>query len=131
MRKDSSSVEASEKKQRRKTDLQQVIQSGLSSNEDGQEIDPGTVTEESQTNQGRSTDSTETTSEDTVKDRKHFSMYVGTDVVREVNDLYDELNNKHEERFGVKLPKNKRFYPALLRYGMDSPEEIKSVLHLD
>ncbi|WP_152420015.1 hypothetical protein [Haloferax prahovense] len=131
MRKDSSVSEGRENKQRRKADVQQVIQSGLSSNEDGQETGPGTVTEESQTNQGRSTDTSEKTSEDTVKDRKHFSMYVGTDVVREVNDLYNELNNKHEERFGVKLPKNKRFYPALLRHGMNSPEEIKSELHLD
>ena len=75
--------------------------------------------------------SKEESESDQVRDRRNVNMYLDAETRRQLDDLYEELNRQHQEAFSIDLPKNKRYYPLVVRHGVLNPEQIQKELRLE
>lgn len=62
-----------------------------------------------------SAESDETTESGGVRSRKNVNMYLPDDLVDDLQLRYSELNVQWRRKHGEDLPKNERFYPAVVR----------------
>lgn len=109
--------------------VESIIQSTVKGPEQSR-TDQGDISEASQTDQGDTSEASQSNQKQRVRQRNHVSMYLDQEQVNEINALYEELDKRHEEVFGMRLAKNKRFYPALIEHGLSNPNEIRDALHL-
>lgn len=70
------------------------------------------------------------TSKATVRDRKNVNMYLPDRLVDDLQLRYSELNVEWRRQHGDDLPKNERFYPAVIRASLDDTT-IEAELGLD
>ncbi len=64
-----------------------------------------------------------------VKDRPSVLMYIPEDLHRELDIKFDELNLKSKKEKGEKLQKNKDFYPAVIKAGLEG-KNVEDVLDI-
>jgi len=70
---------------------------------------------------GQATDRPDQTTTDTgsVKDRPSVLMYLPEETRRELDVRFDELNARHKREYGESLEKNRDYYPAVVRAGLE------------
>lgn len=64
-----------------------------------------------------------------VKDRPSVLMYIPEDLHRELDIKFDELNLKSKKETGEGLQKNKDFYPAVIKAGLEG-KNVEDVLDI-
>ena len=64
---------------------------------------------------------------ESVKDRPSVLMYIPEDLHRELDIKFDELNLKSKKETGEGLQKNKDFYPAVIKAGLEG-KNVEDVL---
>mgnify|MGYP006303337873 CR=1 FL=1 len=69
------------------------------------------------------------TDEESVKDRPSVLMYLPEETRRELDIRFDELNARHKREHGEPLEKNRDYYPAVIRAGLEG-ERVEDVLEL-
>lgn len=89
-----------------------------SDNESGQQMTAET-SKMSKTEQTEDTEKTAITSQTPVKDRPSVLMYLPEEVHEELDIRFDELNAKHKRAYGEKLEKNRDYYPAVVKAGLE------------
>lgn len=62
-----------------------------------------------------------------VKDRPSVLMYLPEDIHEELDIRFDELNAKHKRAHGEKLEKNRHYYPAVVKAGLEG-SDIEDIL---
>ena len=70
---------------------------------------------------------TEKSEGSSVKDRPSVLMYIPEELHRELDITFDELNLKSKKQNGEKLQKNKDFYPAVIKAGLEG-KNVEDVL---
>jgi len=66
----------------------------------------------------------------TVKDRPHLMMYLPSELLEELALTFDELNLQHKRVHGTALEKNRDYYPALIKAGLENREKLEDLLNL-
>lgn len=74
-------------------------------------------------------DKPDKTKSESVKDRPSVLMYIPEELHRELDIKFDELNLKSKKETGEGLEKNKDFYPAVIKAGLES-KDIKDILDI-
>jgi len=104
---------------------------------DGSESsEPSELSETSKTSKttksGKTEDTSESeeTSKSTVRDRKNVNMYLPDGLVDDLQLRYSELNVEWRRQHDDDLPKNERFYPAVIRAALEETT-IEEELGLD
>ena len=64
-----------------------------------------------------------------VKDRPSVLMYLPEELHSELDIRFDELNAQYKREHGEALEKNRDYYPAVIKAGLEG-EDIKEVLDL-
>ncbi|MCG1001878.1 MULTISPECIES: hypothetical protein [Halobacterium] len=73
---------------------------------------------------------TEESETGTVKDRPHLMMYLPSEQLEELALTFDELNLQHKRAHGTALEKNRDYYPALIKAGLENRERLEDLLNL-
>jgi hypothetical protein len=70
-----------------------------------------------------------TTDTGSVKDRPSVLMYLPEETRQELDVRFDELNARYKREYGESLEKNRDYYPAVVRAGLEhrSIEEILDI----
>lgn len=87
---------------------------------------------QSKTDKKSQTEQTGKTSENdkpSVKDRPSTLMYLPGDVDGELDVRFDELNAKHKRKHGEPLEKNRDYYPAVIKAGLEG-KDVEELLNL-
>lgn len=92
------------------------------------EIEQRGVKDDSKTGHRASKEESES---DQVRDRRNVNMYLDAETRLQLDDLYKKLNREHQDAFSIDLPKNKRYYPLVLRHGLSNPGRIREELQLE
>ena len=71
----------------------------------------------------------EETKSESVKDRPSVLMYLPEEVHEELDIRFDELNAKHKRAHGEKLEKNRHYYPAVVKAGLEG-SDLEDVLDI-
>lgn len=66
---------------------------------------------------------------ESVKDRPSVLMYIPEDLHRELDIKFDELNLKSKKETGEGLQKNKDFYPAVIKAGLEG-KDVEDILDI-
>lgn len=66
---------------------------------------------------------------ETVKDRPSVLMYLPQEVYLELDASFDELNARYKREKGEKLQKNRDYYPAVIKAGLEG-KDVEEVLGL-
>ena len=64
---------------------------------------------------------------ESVKDRPSVLMYLPEGVHEELDIRFDELNAKHKRAHGEKLEKNRHYYPAVVKAGLEG-SDVEDIL---
>ena len=64
-----------------------------------------------------------------VKDRPSVLMYLSEDLHSDLDIRFDELNAQHKREHGEGLEKNRDYYPAVVKAGLEG-KDIKDILNL-
>ncbi|MDS0301399.1 hypothetical protein NDI76_21965 [Halogeometricum sp. S1BR25-6] len=64
-----------------------------------------------------------------VKDRPSVLMYLPEDIRQELDIRFDELNAKYKREHGEALEKNRDYYPAVIRAGLEG-KDLEGVLDI-
>ena len=64
-----------------------------------------------------------------VKDRPSVLMYLPEDLHSDLDIRFDELNAQYKREHGEALEKNRDYYPAVIKAGLES-KDIKEILDL-
>ena len=64
-----------------------------------------------------------------VKDRPSVLMYLPKDVRQELDIRFDELNAKYKREHGEALEKNRDYYPAVIKAGLEG-KDLEDVLDI-
>jgi len=72
---------------------------------------------------------TEESESSSVKDRPSVLMYIPEELHRELDITFDELNLKSKKQNGEKLQKNKDFYPAVIKAGLEG-KSVEDILDI-
>jgi hypothetical protein len=83
--------------------------------------------DESHTDGDRTDDTTSDTG--SVKDRPSVLMYLPEETRRELDVRFDELNARYKREYGESLEKNRDYYPAVVRAGLEG-ESVDEILGL-
>lgn len=75
------------------------------------------------------TSGTAKTAKSNVKERSNVNMYLPDDLVNELSITFDELNAQHKREHGEPLEKNRDFYPAIVKAGLEG-KDVKDVLDI-
>jgi vacuolar-type H+-ATPase subunit I/STV1 len=65
-----------------------------------------------------------------VKDRPYLTMYLPSEQFDAVALTFDELNLQHKRAHGTDLEKNRDYYPALIKAGLENRERLEDLLNL-
>ncbi|WP_199058208.1 hypothetical protein [Halorubrum sp. C191] len=66
-------------------------------------------------------------SEESIKNRESVLMYLPSDIRRELDIQFDELNVKHKRQHGEGLEKNRDYYPAVIQAGLTG-KDLEDIL---
>ena len=64
-----------------------------------------------------------------VKDRPSVLMYLPEDIRQELDIRFDELNAKYKREHGEALEKNRDYYPAVIKAGLEG-KDLEDVLDI-
>lgn len=64
-----------------------------------------------------------------VKERPSVLMYLPEDIHTELDVRFDELNAKYKREYGTALEKNRDYYPALIKAGLEGID-VEDVLDI-
>lgn len=67
--------------------------------------------------------------EPSVKDRPSVLMYLPEDIRQELDIRFDELNAKYKREHGEALEKNRDYYPAVIKAGLEG-KDLEDVLDI-
>lgn len=83
----------------------------------------------SQTNMSSQTDNPSKTAQTSVKDRPSVLMYLPEELHTELDIRFDELNARYKREHGEALEKNRDYYPAIVKAGLEGTD-IEDILEL-
>lgn len=66
---------------------------------------------------------------ESVKNRPSVLMYLPEEIHEELDIRFDELNARHKRVHGEKLEKNRDYYPAVVKAGLES-DDLEGVLDI-
>ena len=75
------------------------------------------------------TEQTDEREQKSVKDRPSVLMYLPEELHSDLDIRFDELNAQYKREHGEALEKNRDYYPAVIKAGLEG-EDIKEVLDL-
>jgi len=75
------------------------------------------------------TEQTDKRKKKSVKDRPSVLMYLPEELHSDLDIRFDELNAQYKREHGEALEKNRDYYPAVIKAGLEG-EDIKEVLDL-
>ena len=75
------------------------------------------------------TEQTDDREQKSVKDRPSVLMYLPEELHTDLDIRFDELNAQYKREYGEALEKNRDYYPAVIKAGLEG-EDIKEVLDL-
>jgi len=96
------------------------------SSDDNEQTKPAKSSKDSKLSKTEQTDKREQKS---VKDRPSVLMYLPEDLHNDLDIRFDELNAQYKREHGEALEKNRDYYPAVIKAGLEG-EDIKEVLDL-
>lgn len=82
-----------------------------------------------ETTQTEETERSEDSKSESVKNRPSVLMYLPKDVHEELDIRFDELNAKHKRAHGEKLEKNRHYYPAVVKAGLEG-SDVEEILDI-
>ncbi len=80
-------------------------------------------------NKDKSESKKESGSGESIKDRPSVLMYLPEELHQELDLKFDELNLEYKKETGESLQKNKDFYPAIIKAGLEG-KDIKDILDI-
>ena len=83
----------------------------------------------SQTDMPSQTDKSSKTAQASVKDRPSVLMYLPEELHTELDIRFDELNARYKREHGEALEKNRDYYPAIVKAGLEGTD-IEDILDL-
>lgn len=83
----------------------------------------------SQTDVSSQTDNSSKTAQTSVKDRPSVLMYLPEELHTELDIRFDELNARYKREHGEALEKNRDYYPAIVKAGLEGTD-IEDILDL-
>lgn len=95
----------------------------------GDQSEEGSDSNSSQTNMSSQTDNPSKTAQTSVKDRPSVLMYLPEELHTELDIRFDELNARYKREHGEALEKNRDYYPAIVKAGLEGTD-IKDILEL-
>ena len=84
---------------------------------------------ESKSSKLSNTEQTDKRKKKSVKDRPSVLMYLPEELHSDLDIRFDELNAQYKREHGEALEKNRDYYPAVIKAGLEG-EDIKEVLDL-
>lgn len=84
---------------------------------------------ESKSSKLSKTEQTDKRKKKSVKDRPSVLMYLPEELHSDLDIRFDELNAQYKREHGEALEKNRDYYPAVIKAGLEG-EDIKEVLDL-
>ena len=66
---------------------------------------------------------------ETIKERPSVLMYIPEELYRRLDIRFDELNLQHKKETGNSLQKNKDFYPAVIKAGLEG-KKVEDILDI-
>lgn len=87
------------------------------------------ATGESQLSKTDKTGEAEKSGETSVKDRPSVLMYLPEDLHAELDIRFDELNAQYKREHGEPLEKNRDYYPAIIKAGLED-KDLEDVLDI-
>lgn len=88
-----------------------------------------TTEETTEMSQSAETEKTAETAKTSIKERSNVNMYLPDDVVQELSITFDELNAAHKRAHGGPLEKNRDYYPAVVKAGLEG-KDVREVLDI-
>lgn len=89
---------------------------------------PETSKREKTSNSSKSAESSESKkSEKSIRDRKNVNMYLPEGLVTDLQIRYSELDARWRAEHGESLPKNREFYPAVVRASINETTIAKEL----
>lgn len=70
------------------------------------------------------------TEKTSVKDRPNVLMYLPEDLHEELDLTFDELNLQCKKEHGKALEKNRDYYPAIVKAGLENMDRVEDLLDL-
>ena len=89
----------------------------------------GETGKESKSSKLSKTEQTDKRKKKSVKDRPSVLMYLPEELHSDLDIRFDELNAQYKREHGEALEKNRDYYPAVIKAGLEG-EDIKEVLDL-
>ena len=89
----------------------------------------GETGEKSKSSKPSKTEETDKRKKKSVKDRPSVLMYLPEELHSDLDIRFDELNAQYKREHGEALEKNRDYYPAVIKAGLEG-EDIKEVLDL-
>jgi hypothetical protein len=89
----------------------------------------GETGEKSKSSKLSKTEQTDKRKKKSVKDRPSVLMYLPEELHSDLDIRFDELNAQYKREHGEALEKNRDYYPAVIKAGLEG-EDIKEVLDL-
>ena len=89
----------------------------------------GEMGKESKSSKPSKTEQTDKRKKKSVKDRPSVLMYLPEELHSDLDIRFDELNAQYKREHGEALEKNRDYYPAVIKAGLEG-EDIKEVLDL-
>lgn len=80
-------------------------------------------------NEGKKDTPKKSKNKTSVKDRPSVLMYLPEELHKELDIKFDELNLKSKKETGEGLQKNKDFYPAIIKAGLEG-KDVKDILDI-
>jgi len=84
---------------------------------------------ESKNSKPSKTEQTDEREQKSVKDRPSVLMYLPEDLHSDLDIRFDELNAQYKREHGEALEKNRDYYPAVIKAGLEE-KDIKDILDL-
>ncbi len=83
----------------------------------------------SKSSKSSKTEQTDGREQKSVKDRPSVLMYLPEDIHSDLDIRFDELNAQYKREHGEALEKNRDYYPAVIKAGLEG-KDIKDILDL-
>ena len=83
----------------------------------------------SKSSKSSKTEQTDGREQKSVKDRPSVLMYLPEDLHNDLDIRFDELNAQYKREHGEALEKNRDYYPAVVKAGLEG-KDIKDILDL-
>ena len=89
----------------------------------------GETGEKSKSSKLSKTEQTDKRKKKSVKDRPSVLMYLPEELHSDLDIRFDELNAQYKREYGEALEKNRDYYPAVIKAGLEG-KDIKEILDL-